>query len=202
MSHTFAVTPSAGWRVERRHGTPKARVAVRSARLAHPRDEWQCVSHCHSVSNASNRHALGASGSAIGAAGTPKGRVAVRLTLPLGGERTGRNVEGRVEVRSARLAHPRDEWQCVSHCHSVSNASNRNALEASGSVPGTSRDEWQCVSHCHSAVNVRGGTLRGEWQCESVHPSPSGSATGAPRGEWKCERRRCRPYRRWPSRGL
>ena len=46
------------------------------------------------------RRAQGASGSAISAVGAPKGRVAVRLTLPLGIERT----------ESAR---PRGEWQCA-----------------------------------------------------------------------------------------
>ena len=39
--------------------------------------EWQCGSHCHSVSIVPNRYAQGPSGSAIDVAGMPKGRVEV-----------------------------------------------------------------------------------------------------------------------------
>ena len=97
--------------------TPKGRVAVREVRpgpsgsaLGAPRAEWKCGSHCHSAVNVRGgtfrgewqRDSVrwGPSGSAIGAVGAPKGRVAVRLTLPLGIERT----------ESAR---PRGEWQCA-----------------------------------------------------------------------------------------
>ena len=82
-------------------------------------------------------------------------------------------------MRSARSARPRGEWQCVSHCHSVSNAPNRHARGGSGSALGTPRAEWKCSSHCHSTLNVRGGTFRGEWQRDSVRWGPSGSAIGA-----------------------
>ena len=90
----------------------------------------------------------------------------VRLTLPVGDERTGWNVQGRVAVRPTL---PLDV--------------ERTVLErsgASGSATGTLGGEWQCASHCHSGVSVpdrapytatrcrayRTGTLGGEWQCD------------------------------------
>ena len=125
---------------------------MRSARLAHPRDEWQCVSHCHSVSNASNRHALGASGSAIGAAGTPKGRVAVRLTLPLGVER----------IESER---PRGEWQCAWYVQgrvevwfTLPLGGERTGRNVEGRVAvriGAPKPEWQCDRCAQGRVEVR-----------------------------------------------
>ncbi len=122
----------------------------------------------------------------------------VRLTLPVGDERTGWNVQGRVAVlRTLPLG------------------GERTVLErsgASGSATGTLGGEWQCVSHCHSGVSVpdrapytatrcrayRTGTLGGEWQCGrnargrvAVQPErsgPSGSAAGTLGGEWQCGR--------------
>ena len=64
-------------------------------------------------------------------------------TLPLVGERTRRNVQGRVAVPSSL---PLDI--------------ERTALVRSGpsgSASGTFRGEWQCNSHCHSVVSALGG---------------------------------------------
>ena len=94
-----------------------------------------------------------------------RGCSTVRRTLPVGDERTGWNVQGRVAVR---LTLPLDV--------------ERTVLERSGpsgSATGTLGGEWQCASHCHSGVSVPGsapytatrcrayrvGTLGGEWQC-------------------------------------
>ena len=166
-------------------GTPEGRVAVRltlplgveRTESARPRGEWQCAWYA-------------------------QGRVEVQFTLPLGVERTGWNaqgrvavrigtpgpewqcnryVEGRVAVRTARRVRPRGEWQCVSHCHSVSNAPNRHARGASGSALGTLRAEWKCSSHCHSALNVRGGAFRPEWQCGRCAQRRAGN----PRVAWQ-----------------
>ena len=72
--------------------------------------EWQCVSHCHSTVNVPRGASHTATRRRAYRNGTiraewqcvryARGRVAVRLTLPLDGERTAR---------------------CVSHCHSVVN---------------------------------------------------------------------------------
>ena len=89
----------------------------------------------------------------------------VRLTLPVGGERTGWNVQWRVAVRPT-----------------LPLGGERTVLERSGpsgSATGTLGGEWQCAVHCHSGVSVpdrapytatrcrayRVGTLGGEWQC-------------------------------------
>ena len=160
--------------------TPKGRVAVREVRpgpsgsaLGAPRAEWKCGSHCHSAVNVRGgtfrgewqRDSVrwGPSGSAIGAVGALKGQVAVRLTLPLGIERT----------ESAR---PRGEWQCAWR--------GRRAQGASGSALGTPRAEWKCGSHYRSAVNVRGGTPRAEWQwgwCLGASFGPVGAASASRR---------------------
>ena len=79
---------------------------MRPARAAPSGGEWQCASHCHSEVNAPYWHAQGASGSAGGAGGALGGRVAVHLTLPLGGERTE---------------------QRIPHCHSMSSVPRRYA---------------------------------------------------------------------------
>ena len=85
-----------------------------------------------------------------------QGRVAVRLTLPLGIERT-------VSVRSgssgSAAATPRGEWQCVSHCHSgvsVPGSALYTATRCRAYRIGTFGAEWQCVSHCRSGVSVPG----------------------------------------------
>ena len=52
--------------------------------------EWQCVSHCHSV--------VSVLGSAPYTATRRRACWAAHRTLPLGGERTGRHVQGRVAV--------------------------------------------------------------------------------------------------------
>ena len=71
--------------------------------------EWQCAVHCHSVSIVPQRYAQGRvavrsvrsgpSGSAAHTATRWRTCGAVRLTLPLGGERAGRYVHARVAVR-------------------------------------------------------------------------------------------------------
>ena len=62
--------------------------------------EWQCHSHCHSMVSVRGS----ASHTATHTGRYARGRVAVPLTLPLDGERTG---------------------QCVSHCHSTSSVPRR-----------------------------------------------------------------------------
>ena len=67
-----------------------------------------------------------------------------RRTLLLVGERTRRNVQGRVAVPP-----------------SLPLGIERAALVrsgSSGSASGTFRVEWQCDSHCHSVVSVLAGT--------------------------------------------
>ena len=72
------------------------------------RGEWQCVSHCHSVVSVLSGAPYTATRRRAYRIGTirvewqcvryDQGRVAVRLTLPLGGERTWRHAQGRVAV--------------------------------------------------------------------------------------------------------
>ena len=74
--------------------------------------EWQCVSHCHSVVSVlsgapytATRHRACRIGTFRGewqCVRYDQGRVAVRLTLPLGGERTWRHAQGRVAVLAGR----------------------------------------------------------------------------------------------------
>ena len=89
-----------------------------------------------------------------------------RRTLPLGDERMGRLVQGRVAVQSSLP-------DGIERTVSVRSG-------PSGSASGTFGVEWQCDSHCHSASSVLGsapytatrrrayriGTFRGEWQCD------------------------------------
>ncbi len=171
----MAVPPSLPLGIER---TASARSGASGSASGTFRGEWQCNSHCHSASSVL--------GSALYTATRRRACWAAHRTLPLGGERTGRHVQGRVAVPPSlplggeRTALVRSgpsgsasgtfvvEWQCVSHCHSV--------VSVLGSAPYTAtrhrayridtiRGEWQCVSHCHSVVNVRDGTFRVEWQC-------------------------------------
>ena len=129
----------------------------------------------------------GSSGSATGTPGYAQARVAVRITLPSGVERT-------VAVRSGSSGSTTGtfgvEWQCGSHCHSLVNVRwwsvrARVAVRpvrsgSSGSASGTLRVEWQCDrcarvrsgpsgSADHTAKwrrAYRNGTLRVEWQCD------------------------------------
>ena len=100
-----------------------------------------------------------------------QGRVAVRFTLPLDGERTGQCVshchstssvprwyaQGRVAVPLTRNCTLGAEWQCHSHCHSMVSVPRRYA-QGRVAVPLTRNctlgAEWQCVSHCHSTSSV------------------------------------------------
>ena len=78
--------------------------------------EWQYAVHCHSGVSVPDRAPYTATRCRAYRTGTlgaewqcdrnARGRVAARLTLPLGGERTG---------------------QCSVHCHSMSNVPHRNA---------------------------------------------------------------------------
>ena len=67
----------------------------RAYRIGTPRGEWQC-----------DRYA--------------RGRVAVRHSLPLGGERTGRRIPHCHSVVNVRDGTFKCEWQCRPHCHSAS----------------------------------------------------------------------------------
>ena len=114
-----------GWRVQGRVAVPPSlplgierTVSVRSGASGSAsgtfRVEWQCDSHCHSVVNVPDSASHTATRHRAYRIGTIRGewqcdqyareRVAVRLTLPLGGERTG---------------------QRVPHCHSASSVPYR-----------------------------------------------------------------------------
>ena len=67
----------------------------RAYRIGTIRGEWQC-----------DRYA--------------RGRVAVRHSLPLGGERTGRRIPHCHSVVNVRDGTFKCEWQCRPHCHSAS----------------------------------------------------------------------------------
>ena len=85
----------------------------------------------------------GASGSADGATGTPEGRVAVRLTLPLGVERT----------ESAR---PRGEWQCAWYA--------QGRVEVQFTLPlGVERTGWSVQAR----VAVRPVRPKASWESSS-----------------------------------
>ena len=99
--------------------------------------EWQCVSHCHSVVSVLSGAPYTATRHRAYRIGTiraewqcvryDQGRVAVQLTLPLGGERAG---------------------QCVSHCHSVVSVPDSAPYTATRHRAcriGTIRAEWQCL---------------------------------------------------------
>ena len=107
----------------------------------------------------------GARGSADGATGTPEGRVAVRLTLPLGVERT----------ESAR---PRGEWQCAWYA--------QGRVEVQFTLPlGVERTGW----NAQGRVAVRIGTPGPEWQCNRYVEGRVAVRTARrvrPRGEWQC----------------
>ena len=132
----------------------RGRVAVRRVRLGTLRAEWQCGSHCQVASSAPQRYAQcrvavrwvrsGPSGSATGVPGYARGRVAVRVTLPSGVERTATVRSGPSGSATGTLG---AEWQCGSHCHLPVNVRR-------GSAQG------------RVAVRlVRSGTLGVEWQC-------------------------------------
>ena len=82
------------------------------------RVEWQCVSHCHSV--------VSVLSGAPYTATRRRACWAAHRTLPLGGERTGRHVQGRVAVRlTLPLGSERAERRAV-HCHSASSVPHRH----------------------------------------------------------------------------
>ena len=124
----------------------------------------------------------------------------VRLTLPVGDERTGWNVQGRVAVlRTLPLGGERTvlersgpsgsatgtlggEWQCVSHCHSgvsVPGSAPYTATRCRAYRVGTLGAEWQCVSHCHSGVSVPGRAPYTATRCRAYRVGTLG-------GEWQC----------------
>ena len=103
--------------------------------------EWQCSVHCHSAVSVPGGAPYTATRCRAYRTGTLEGRVAVRLTLPLGGERTGRssvhchsmpsvphrNAGGRVAVRPTLLLGGERTGQSSVHCHSMSSVPCRNA---------------------------------------------------------------------------
>ena len=124
--------------------------------------EWQCGSHCHLPVNVRRLNAQcrvavrwvrsDPSGSATGTLGYARGRVAVRITLPSGVERTATVRSGPSGSAMGTLG---AEWQCGSHCHLPVNVRRLNAQcrvavrwvrsDPSGSVdPGRL---WTC-GHC------------------------------------------------------
>ena len=148
----------------------------RAYRIGTPRGEWQCVRYA-------------------------RGRVAVHLTLPLGGERTGRRIphchsassvprrhdQGRVAVHlTLPLGGERTGWYVqvrVAVRRSLPLGIERTVLVrpgASGSAIGTLGGEWQCISHCHSAVNVPGGASHTATRHRAYRD-------GTIRGEWQCD---------------
>ena len=85
--------------------------------------EWQCVSHCHSTVNVPRGASHTATRRRAYRNGTiraewqcvrcARGRVAVRLTLPLGGERTARRAQGRVAVQAGVACDPLTHSNCA-----------------------------------------------------------------------------------------
>ena len=86
------------------------------------RGEWQCVSHCHSGVSVPGSAPYTATRHRAYRIGTfraewqcgryAQGRVAVRLTLPLGGERTGQRALHCHSSVNVRIGTFRAEWQC------------------------------------------------------------------------------------------
>ena len=109
-------------------------MAVRQVRPGTLRPEWQCRSHCQVASSVPQRYAQaraavrqvrsGSSGSATGAPGYARGRVAVRITLPSGIERTA---TVRLGSSGSAMGTLGAEWQCGSHCHLPVNVRRLNA---------------------------------------------------------------------------
>ena len=125
----------------------------------------------------------------------------VRLTLPVGDERTGWNVQGRVAVRRTlplggeRTVLERSgpsgsatgtlggEWQCVSHCHSGVSVPDRapyTATRCRAYRTGTLGAEWQCAVHCHSGVSVPGRAPYTATRCRAYRVGTLG-------GKWQCD---------------
>ena len=117
----------------------------RAYRISTPKGEWQCVRYA-------------------------RGRVAVHLTLPLGGERTGWYVQVRVAVRRSL---PLDIERTV-----------LVRPGASGSAIGTLGGEWQCIPHCHSVSSVPSGSAT-----LNLGGSRRGSRGGSRRGSQEGSRR-------------
>ena len=126
----------------------------------------------------------------------------VRLTLPVGDERTGWNVQGRVAVlRTLPLGGERTvlersgpsgsatgtlggEWQCSVHCHSGVSVPDRapyTATRCRAYRVGTLGGEWQCASHCHSGVSVPDRAPYTATRCRAYR-------TGMLGAEWQCDR--------------
>ena len=131
-----------------------------------------------------------------------QGRVAVRLTLPLGVGRAGQRAvhchsassvphrydQGRVAVR---LTLPLGGERTGRHVQgrvavppSLPLGIERTALVrsgSSGSATGTFGGEWQCDSHCHSVVSVLGSAALTATRHRAYR-------IGTIRGEWQCVR--------------
>ena len=141
-----------------------SRVAVKTHRSGTLGAEWQCEPTVLVRS--------GPSGSANSPLWYARGRVAVPVTLPLGGERTSPHVHSRVAVQIRRFGTLGVEWQCRPHCHMASSVGSRYArgrVAVRTRRSGTLEAEWQCRSHCHSVVNVPLLTFTVEWQCDMRH---------------------------------
>ena len=117
------------------------------------------------------------SGSATGAFGCVRARVAVRpVRSGSSGSATG--------TFSA-------EWQCdrCARVRSVpSGSAGHTAKWRRACRNGTLGAEWQCDSHCHSSVNVRGLSVQARVAVRQARSGPSGSASGTLRVEWQCDR--------------
>ena len=108
-----------------------------------------------------------------------QGRVAVLRTLPLGGERTVLERSGASGSATGTLG---SEWQCASHCHSGVSVPGRapyTATRGRAYRVGTLGGEWQCASHCHSGVSVPGRAPYTATRCRAYR-------TGTLGGEWQC----------------
>ena len=125
----------------------------RAYRIGAPRGEWQC-----------DRYA--------------RGRVAVHLTLPLGGERTGRRIPHCHSASSVPRRHDQGRVAVRPHCHSAVNVRD-----------GTFKCEWQCRPHCHSASSVPYWYAQGRVAVRSVRSGASGSASSLPLGGERTGRR-------------
>ncbi len=141
----------------------QARVAVSPTRGRTLRGEWQRVSHCQMASSVPKRYAWG--------------RVAVQLTLPLGGERVVVEHSG---PSGSAIGTLKGEWQCHPHEAARSGSSGSVAYTAKwhrAYRSGTLGVEWQCDRYARGRVAVRLTLPLGGERVVVERSGPSGSAT-------------------------
>ena len=162
--------------------TAKWRRAYRSGTL---RPEWQC-DWCARGRVAVRPVRSDPSGSATGAFGYARSRVAVRVTLPSGVERTATVRSGPSGSAAGALGYARGRVAVRITLPLTGERAGVERSVPSGSATGTLRAEWQCDWCARGRVAVR-ITLPLTGERAGVERSvPSGSATGALGVEWQC----------------